>query len=174
MILLAFAMCAFVPDEQVYAANQVTVEVEDVTESSITLNWSCDVPKGATVKIARNPNNRLLYKGTLKGGVASGTVTDKNLSKGTECQYRVAVYDKSGKRIAFKDIKKTTDGLGSVKKLDAYPGYKSITLGWTAVKGAKRYRIERWDSTTNKKEAFYVNAPRTAYRDRSRKDNAYP
>lgn len=167
--VLLIGSFGIVSQNQSYGAGVVTVENDNATKDTIAFDWSIDAPGAATYKVARNPNNRTLAKGKLRDGKAKGSIKDVNLTSGIECQYRIAAYDASGNRVAYVDRKIKTKGIAAVGKLNAYPGYKSITLQWNNVPGAVKYLVRRWDASTNKTTDFYVTAKKgktTAYRDK--------
>lgn len=166
--LMALGSLGLYLEKPASADDGLTLKIGAVTDNSVKLSWTCKVPGAATIKVARNPNNKLLYSGNVSDGVKS--VKDVNLSKAIKCTYRVSVYDKKGKRIATDVQQATTTGVGNVGGITVYPGYKSITLKWRNVRGASYYLIDQWDASTNKKitgiKVKASNKEFAAYRDK--------
>ncbi|MGN0641532.1 MAG: fibronectin type III domain-containing protein [Huintestinicola sp.] len=121
-----------------------SASVKNVTAAAnnkqVTVKWSA--VNGATKYRVQRLN------GTVWGTVSTTTATsftDKNLTNGTTYSYRVLAYVDGAWSSALTVVKATPTAVPQNVKATA--GTKSATISWTAVSGATKYRVQRFNGT---------------------------
>lgn len=140
-----------------FAESNKTMSVSTTPgRKSMTLKWK-KVP-GAHHYIITKVNQNVKKGKTIRKGKDATKYTNIKLPSNEKFIYDIAAYDKNDKKIAEKKgVQGTTRGVGVVTKMEANPGYKTITVSFKKVKDAQYYEIQKYNKKT-KKWVFLKNS----------------
>lgn len=124
------------------AGRAITVTSGKTTKNSISFSWTINSPGSTKYTIKRN--GTIIRKGALKGGKASGKLTDARLKAGTTYTYKLEAYDAEGKAKSSYQITPPTLG----------DGYKRVTRF-----NNRYYKLYRQDEGVYRRTKFANELP---------------
>jgi len=149
----------FVPDT---APTGVSAKASLSSSSSITVSWS-PVPGAIGYRVYRSTSSSGNY--TIVGNTSSTSYKDDSLSSGTPYYYKVSACNGSGES-PKSTICDATTGLDVPINVSAVStSASSITVSWSSVRGAARYRVYRKMDSSDDNYKMITTVSSTSFTD---------